>query len=228
MSKNSHLDYSCVFSSAQMILLECHESPAMDFPSWLVHNSNHRIADCNFNPPAISRWTRKCPGNVADSSCELPDFSWKKYSNIGRCPGNGNRYPPGHEHGYQACIEGCKVVPPNFQLKNSKDPPFDAHQQIQWRSTKFLRRPHFVGDFLCMRSCFNLQLSSESSCKAPSFYVWKTSGRFSDNFCDCFEFRVCSGFRIMFRGGGSKFLWKTELDWVLGFCLGFRRKAYTC
>jgi hypothetical protein len=35
----------------------------------------------------------KCPGNVDDSSCELPDFSRKKYSNIGR-------YPPGHEHGY--------------------------------------------------------------------------------------------------------------------------------
>ena len=87
-------------------------------------------SDCNFNPPAISRWTRKCPGNVADSSCELPDFSRKKYSNTGRYPGNGNRYPPGHEHGYQAGIEGCRFAPPNFQLKNSKDPPFDAHQQI--------------------------------------------------------------------------------------------------
>ena len=39
-------------------------------------------SDCNFNPPAISRWTRKCPGNVADSSCELLDFSRKKYSNF--------------------------------------------------------------------------------------------------------------------------------------------------
>jgi hypothetical protein len=86
----------------------------------------------------------------------------------------------------------------------------------QSRSPKFLRRPHFVGDFLCKRSCFNLQLSSESSCKAPSFYVWKTWGRFSDSFCDCFVFRVCSGFRVMFRGGGSENLWKTELDWVLG------------
>ena len=25
-------------------------------------------SDCNFNPPAISRWTRKYPGSVADSS----------------------------------------------------------------------------------------------------------------------------------------------------------------
>ena len=53
---------------------------------------------CNFNPPAISRWTRKCPRIVAYSSCELLDFSRKKYSNIGQ-QGNGNRYPPGHEHG---------------------------------------------------------------------------------------------------------------------------------
>ena len=63
----------------------------------------------------------------------------------------------------------------------------------QSRSPKFMRRPHFVGDFLCKRSCFNLQLSSESSCKAPSFYVWKTRGRFSDNLCDSFVFRVCYG-----------------------------------
>ena len=96
----------------------------------------------------------------------------------------------------------------------------------QLRSPKFLRRPHFVGDFLCKRSCFNLQLSSESSCKAPSFYIWKTWGCFSDSFCDCCVFRVCFGFRILFRGGGSENLWKTELDWVLGFRLGFKRKAY--
>jgi hypothetical protein len=50
----------------------------------------------------------------------------------------------------------------------------------------------------------------------PSFYVWKTSGRFSDSFCDCFLFRVCFGFRIMFRGGGLENLCETELDWVLG------------
>ena len=57
-------------------------------------------SDCNFNPPAISQWTRKCLKNVADSSCELMDFSRREYSNIGRHPGNGNQYPPGHEHGY--------------------------------------------------------------------------------------------------------------------------------
>ena len=50
-------------------------------------------SDCNFNPPAISRWTIKCPENVADSSCELLDSSRKKFLNIGW-------YPPGHEHGY--------------------------------------------------------------------------------------------------------------------------------
>jgi hypothetical protein len=72
----------------------------------------------------------KSPGNVADSSCELLEFSRKKYSNTGQYPGNGNRYPPGHEHGYQAGIEGCKFAPPNFQLKFSKDFPSDAHQQI--------------------------------------------------------------------------------------------------
>jgi hypothetical protein len=87
-------------------------------------------SNCNFNPPAISQWTRKCPRNVVDSSCELPDFSRKKYSNTSQYLGNGNRYPSGHEHGYQADIEGCRFAPPNFQLKNSKDPPFDAHQQI--------------------------------------------------------------------------------------------------
>ena len=57
-------------------------------------------SDCNLNPPAISRWTKKCPGNVADSSCELLDFSRKKYSHTSRYAGNGNRYPPCHEHGY--------------------------------------------------------------------------------------------------------------------------------
>ena len=62
-------------------------------------------SDCNFNPPAISRWTRKCPGNVADSSCELLDFSRKKHSNTRWYPRNDNRYPLGHEHGYlSACM----------------------------------------------------------------------------------------------------------------------------
>ena len=42
----------------------------------------------------------KCPENIANLSCELPDFSQKKYSNTGRYLGNGNLYPPGHEHGY--------------------------------------------------------------------------------------------------------------------------------
>ena len=42
---------------------------------------------------------QKCPGNVVDSSCELLYFSYNKYLDIGRYPGNGNRYPPGHEHG---------------------------------------------------------------------------------------------------------------------------------
>ena len=47
----------------------------------------------------------------------------------------------------------------------------------------------------------------QSSCKVPSFYVWKTWGRFSDNFCDYFVFRVCYGFRVMFMGGGlQKFM----------------------
>ena len=92
----------------------------MDFPSWPFHISIAWQSDCNFNPLAISQWTRKCPGNVAGSSCELPDFNWKKYSNTSRYLGNGNRYPPGHEHGYQAGIEGCKFAPPNFQLKKFK------------------------------------------------------------------------------------------------------------
>jgi hypothetical protein len=73
---------------------------------------------------------QKCPGNVTHSSCELPDFSWKKNLNTSRYLGNGNRYPPSPEHGYQAGIEGCMFAPPNFQSKISKDPPFDAHQQI--------------------------------------------------------------------------------------------------
>jgi hypothetical protein len=109
----------------------------------------------------------------------------------------------------------------NFKISSIRRAPTN-----QSMSPKFLRWPHFVGDFLCMRSCFNLQLSSESSCKAPSFYVWKTWGRFSNSFCDCFVFRVCSGFTVLFRGGGLENLWKTELDWVLGFRLGFKRKAY--
>jgi hypothetical protein len=81
----------------------------MDFSSWLVQIFNHRM-DCNFNPPAISRWTKKCPGNVADSFCELPDFIRKKYSNIGRYPRHDNRYPPGHEHEYHACNAKCQCV----------------------------------------------------------------------------------------------------------------------
>ena len=56
-------------------------------------------SDHNFNPPAISRCTRKCTGNLADSSCELPDISRKKSSSIGRYPGSGNQYPPSHEQG---------------------------------------------------------------------------------------------------------------------------------
>jgi hypothetical protein len=98
----------------------------------------------------------------------------------------------------------------------------------QSRSLKFLRRPHFVGDLLCRRSCINLQLSSESSCKAPSFYVWKTWGCFSHNFCDylCLGFALglglCSGVEVQNICG--------KLSWIgyWGFRLGFRRKAYTC
>ena len=41
-------------------------------------------------------------------------------------------------------------------------------------------------------------------------------GRFSEFFCHCFVFRVCSMFRVLFRGGGLENLWKIELDWVLG------------
>ena len=72
---------------------------------WISHHGQSKFptigwqSDFNFNPPAISRWTRKCPGNVANSSCELLDFSRKKYPNNGQYPGNGKQYPPGHEHG---------------------------------------------------------------------------------------------------------------------------------
>ena len=45
---------------------------------------------------------RKIPKNVADPSCELLDFNRNKYSNIGQYPGNDNRYPPSHEHGYMS------------------------------------------------------------------------------------------------------------------------------
>ena len=78
----------------------------MDFSSWPVQISSIKWqSDSNFNPLAISRWTKKCPGNVVNLFCELLDFSRKKYSNTGRYPGNGNRYPPGHEHGYlSACM----------------------------------------------------------------------------------------------------------------------------
>ena len=135
------------FSSARMILLECHESLACClelllaisvFPVhclclkvllvamvgenrrlviswWISRHGRSKFptigwqSDPKFNPPAISRCTRKCPGNVVDSSCELLDFNRKKYTNIGRYPGNGNQYPPGHEHGYLSAggIEGC-------------------------------------------------------------------------------------------------------------------------
>jgi hypothetical protein len=97
----------------------------------------------------------------------------------------------------------------------------------QSRSLKFLRRPHFVRDFVCRRSCFNLQLSSESSCKAPSFYIWKKWGRSSNNFCDCYVFRVCSRFKVLFRGGGSKICGKISWIGYWGLYLGFRRKTYT-
>jgi len=36
----------------------------------------------------------------------------RKYSNTTQYPGNGNRYPPCHEHGYQAGIERCRFAPP--------------------------------------------------------------------------------------------------------------------
>ena len=50
-------------------------------------------------------------------------------------------------------------------------------------------------------------------------------GSFLRQFLWLFCGRVCSGFRVLFRGGGSKNLWKTELDWVLG--IPFRRKTHT-
>ena len=42
---------------------------------------------------------------LVDKCYLLLDFSRQKYSNTGRYPGNGNRYPLGHEHGYQASIK---------------------------------------------------------------------------------------------------------------------------
>jgi hypothetical protein len=117
------------------------------------------------------------------------------------------------------------VCTSQLSIKNFKRSSIWCSPTNQSRSPEFLRRPHFVGDFLCRRSCFNLQPSSESSCKAPSFCVWKTWGCFSDNFCDCFVLRVCSGFRVLLRGGGSENLWKTELDWVLGIPFRVLKKS---
>ena len=64
-----------------------------------------------------------------------------------------------------------------LSIKKFKISPIRRAPTNLSRSLKFLRRPHFVGHFLCMRSCFNLQLSNESSCKAPSFYVRDPLGR---------------------------------------------------
>jgi hypothetical protein len=81
-----------------------------------------------------------------------------------------------------------------------------------------------VGDFLCGQSFFNLQLSSESSCKAPSFYVWKTWGVSSTIFVIvlCLGIAMVLGFYS--RVEVQKFCGK--LIWIgyWGLCLGFRKK----
>ena len=96
----------------------------------LMAGPNFQPTDGNPIVMSIFQQLADGPKNVVDSSCELPDFSRKKYSNTGRYLGSGNQYPPDHEHGCHAGIEGCRFAPPNFQLKISKDPPSDMYQQI--------------------------------------------------------------------------------------------------
>jgi hypothetical protein len=105
------------------------------------------------------KMSRKC----SCSSCELPDISRKKYSNTSQYAGNDNRYPSGHEHGYQVGIKGCRFAPPNFQLKNSNDPPFDAHQQINWGQRNFWDDP--------AASAYNFQVSPLAKLQAFTFGV---------------------------------------------------------
>jgi hypothetical protein len=132
----------------------------------------------------------------------------------------------GHEHGYHAGIEGCMFAPPNFQLKNSKDHPFDVPQQINRGHQNLWDDPIFVGDILSRGGCFDLQLSSESFCKAPSFHVWKTWVVS----LTVFVIVLCLGFAL-----GLGFCSWVEvkkicgkLSWIgyWGFRLGFRSKAY--
>jgi hypothetical protein len=188
----------------------------MDFPSWPVQISNHRMAiRLNFNSPAISWWTKKCHGNVADSSCELPDFNRKKYSNTSRYPGNGNRYPPGHEHGYHAGIKGCRFAPPNFQFKIQKI----IHSMRTSKSievTEISKTTPFCGRSSMQKKLLQLTAFKWVLLQSSKLLRLEDLGSFLQQFLWLFVFGVCSGFRVMFRGGGSKHLWKTELDWVLG------------
>ena len=134
-------------------------------------------SECNFNPPAISQWTRKCPGSVDVSSCDLLDFSHKRYSNTGRYPGNGNRYPPGHEHGYlSACMyRGMHVKALNMNgnllrggastlhcsAKCSASVLRNLHSAPRWRL-----HPPLLRRVLCLRPPQSAQCSAP-----PSFAI---------------------------------------------------------
>jgi hypothetical protein len=126
-------------------------------------------------PLMVGRWIIKCPKNIADSFCELSDIRQNKYSNIGQYPVNDNWYPSGHEHGYQEGIKICRFTPPNFQLKNCKDPSFDAHQQINqghqivW-DDPILWEIFDAGEDPLFPSSWQFSLDSEQSwCMRPSF-----------------------------------------------------------
>ena len=166
------------------------------------------------------KMSRKCSWFILWVIGSQPGKVFKFWSK----PGKWKPIPSGSWAWVSGMYRGMQVRTSQLSITKFKRSSIRRTPTIQSRSPKFMRWPHFVGDFLCRRSCFNLQLSSESSCKAPSFYVWKTWGHFSDNFCDCFVFRVCFGFRDLFRGGGSKNLWKIELDCILGIPFGIQKK----
>jgi hypothetical protein len=152
----------------------------------------------------------------------------KKYSNIGRYPGKGNRYPPGHEHGYHAGIEGCMFAPPNFQLKIQKI----IHSTRTNKSievTKISKTTPFCGRFSMQSKLLQLTAFKWVLLQSSKLLRLEDLGSFLRQF---FVIVLCLGFAMDLGLCSRVEVQKNcgKLSWIgyWGFRLGFRKKAYTC
>jgi hypothetical protein len=111
-----------------------------------------------------------------------------------------------------------------LSLKKSKRSSIRHAPTNQLRSPKSLRRPHFVGDFLCRRSCFNYSFQVSPLAKLQAF----TFGRLRVVSLSVFVIVLCLGFvlGLGFCSGVEVQKICGKLSWIgyWGFHLGFRRK----